>query len=121
MTQNPWRAARDREALEMLGVAIRIARERSGLTQRALEALSGVDQTAISRMERGLRPGMAMVKFARVAQALGGHLLLSQQPAGPASPPTWWPGTDKRREQAESDGHLGAPSGLGEEDGLGQA
>ena len=44
----------DRDALEALGRAVRFARQQSSLTQRELEALTGVDQTAISRMERGV-------------------------------------------------------------------
>ena len=76
------RAERTRDALVMLGQAVRRARTRSALSQRDLEALSGVDQTAISRMERGVAPGMGLDKFARVAAVLVADLLVSE----PASP-----------------------------------
>ena len=79
---NLTRAERTRDALVMLGQAVRRARTRSPLSQRDLEALSGVDQTAISRMERGVAPGMGLDKFARVAAVLVADLLVSD----PASP-----------------------------------
>jgi transcriptional regulator with XRE-family HTH domain len=66
----------DRDALEALGRAVRFARQQSSLTQRELEALTGVDQTAISRMERGVVPGMGLVRFARIAMVLSGSLLV---------------------------------------------
>jgi hypothetical protein len=66
----------DRDALEALGRAVRFARQQSSLTQRTLEALTGVDQTAISRMERGVVPGMGLVRFARIAMVLRGNLLV---------------------------------------------
>jgi transcriptional regulator with XRE-family HTH domain len=76
----PPRGPRDLRALETLGEAVRIARQRCGLTQQALEALTGVDQTAISRMERARVPGMALDKFARVAIVLAAHLLADDVP-----------------------------------------
>jgi hypothetical protein len=60
----------DRRALVILGAGIRIGRRRLGLTQRELAERSGVSQTAISRLERGMVWGMAVVRFARVAWAL---------------------------------------------------
>jgi hypothetical protein len=91
---DPYFAERNHLALERLGQAVRRARERSALSQRALEGLTGVDQTAISRMERGLVPGMALAKFARVAVALDGYLLVSAQgpselPYAPLIPSVW--------------------------------
>jgi transcriptional regulator with XRE-family HTH domain len=76
----PQRTARELGALETLGEAVRIARQRCGLTQRDLEALTDVDQTAISRMERARVPGMALDKFARVAIVLAAHLLADDVP-----------------------------------------
>lgn len=60
----------DRRALVILGAGIRIGRRRMGLTQRELAERSGVSQTAISRLERGMVWGMAVVRLARVAWAL---------------------------------------------------
>ena len=92
----PPRGPRDLRALETLGEAVRIARQRCGLTQQALEALTGVDQTAISRMERARVPGMALDKFARVAIVLAAHLLADDVPPnasrvrlGSFVPPRW--------------------------------
>ena len=68
------------------GTAVRIAVERvSGLawnpqSQRELEVLSGVDQTAISRMERGATAGIALVRFARVIEVLAGPSLFGRCP-----------------------------------------
>ncbi len=59
------------------------AHEPAALSQRDLEALSGVDQTAISRMERGLVPGMRLEKFARVAHRAGRHTCWSSDPPEP--------------------------------------
>ncbi len=44
------------DAVSTLGRAVRLAWLDLGLSQEALEALAGVDQTAISRLERGLAP-----------------------------------------------------------------
>lgn len=54
-----------------LGARLRAAREAAGLSQEQLEARSGVEQTTISKIERGasLRPSFAIV--AALAAALG--------------------------------------------------
>lgn len=59
----------DRTLLD-LGAAIREGRRQHGLTQMQLEALSGVDQTSISRLERGLAPGMKTSRLARILAVL---------------------------------------------------
>jgi transcriptional regulator with XRE-family HTH domain len=56
--------------LREIGVAIREGRRQHGLTQMRLEALSGVDQTSISRLERGLAPGMKVSRLARILAVL---------------------------------------------------
>jgi transcriptional regulator with XRE-family HTH domain len=106
----PIAAYWNREALEMVGRAVRVARIRAGMSQRTLEARSGVDQTAISRLERGLRPQMGVEKFARIALVLGHYLwahdlFTSDDPglmpdarnglrrvpsSSTISPPEWW-------------------------------
>ena len=56
--------------LRELGAAIREGRRQHGLTQMRLEALSGVDQSSISRLERGLAPGMKVSRLARILAVL---------------------------------------------------
>ena len=58
------------QTLLELGAAIREGRRQHGLTQMRLEALSGVDQTSISRLERGLAPGMKVSRLARILAVL---------------------------------------------------
>jgi DNA-binding XRE family transcriptional regulator len=70
----------DRQALEMLGAAVRIGRKRMGLSQDALAASAEVSQTAVSRLERGMVWGMAVVRFARVASVLGPRMPLGGCP-----------------------------------------
>jgi DNA-binding XRE family transcriptional regulator len=60
----------DRRCLVVLGRAVRMARHQRAWSQRELEERSGVDQTTISRIERGLLRGTDLVRFARVAWAL---------------------------------------------------
>ncbi len=93
------------EALEELGAAVRDARQRAGLSQRDLEALSGVDQSSISRMERGRVPGMRLDKLARVAMVLGGLLLV---PVDPVDRGDAWTRLMTRRREA---GVIDAPQG----------
>jgi len=44
-------------------------RRQAGLTQRALEALTGLDQTTISKFERGKLPGLRLHHVARIRLA----------------------------------------------------
>jgi transcriptional regulator with XRE-family HTH domain len=44
-------------------------RRRAGLTQRALEALTGIDQTTICKFERGRLPGLRLHHVARIRLA----------------------------------------------------
>ncbi len=75
-------ADEDRQALQIVGHAVRIARGRAAMSQRELAARAGVSQTAISRMERGLVWGMGVIYFARVARVLGDTLTLGGCPHG---------------------------------------
>lgn len=70
----------DRQALQMLGAAVRIGRERMGLSQDALAGNADLSQTAVSRLERGMVRGMAVVRFARVAWVLGQRMPLGGCP-----------------------------------------
>ncbi|MCY7417331.1 MAG: helix-turn-helix domain-containing protein [Chloroflexi bacterium] len=64
----------NREALEMVGQAVRLARQRASMSQRGLAARAGVGQTTVSRLERGVVPGMGLEMFARVAMVLASDL-----------------------------------------------
>ena len=44
-------------------------RRRAGLTQRAVEALTGIDQTTICKFERGRLPGLRLHHLARIRLA----------------------------------------------------
>ena len=72
----------DRQALAVIGHAVRIARERSALSQRRLAARADVSQSAISRMERGAVRGIGLVYFARVVTALAEAMPLVGCPHG---------------------------------------
>jgi transcriptional regulator with XRE-family HTH domain len=58
------------------GKLVRYARNQASLTQHQLAALSGVSQSSICRLERGLVPSMHAWKLVKVAFALGGRLPL---------------------------------------------
>jgi transcriptional regulator with XRE-family HTH domain len=62
---------RTRAALDDFGQAIRDARNRLSISQMTLERLSGVDQTMISRLERGRSPHASLENVLRIATALG--------------------------------------------------
>lgn len=81
MPQHPTSGS-DQQALAIVGLALRIARERSALSQRGLAVRSGVSQTAISRMERGAVRGMGLIYFARVARALADAMTFVGCPHG---------------------------------------
>jgi DNA-binding Xre family transcriptional regulator len=57
-------------ALLGAGRRVRRARHARGWSQRDLQRATGVHQTVISRLERGLRPGLRLDSFAETLQAL---------------------------------------------------
>ena len=59
------------EALERIGVGLRWARRRRGMTQRQLSMASGVPQSTISRIENGLRPTAKATTIAQLVHVLG--------------------------------------------------
>jgi DNA-binding Xre family transcriptional regulator len=61
-----------REALIRLGVWVKGKRERAGISQGQLERLSGLDQTAISRLENGRLRHLRLHRLAAVLAALDG-------------------------------------------------
>ncbi len=69
-----------RERLAEMCRDIRRARLRAGLSQERLEWMSGVDQTAISRLERGLAARFPLERLARISVALRGELPVATCP-----------------------------------------
>lgn len=63
--------------VDVVGRMVLDARRRANLTQGQLERMSGVDQTTISRLERGRLPGITLGRLAAIlgalALALGGR------------------------------------------------
>ena len=65
----------DEEAfLEQLGVRVRRARARAGLTRRRLSQLSGVSERFLAQLESG-EGNISIVLIRRVAAALGTELV----------------------------------------------
>lgn len=73
---------RDTSALQMLGHAVRIGRQRAALSQRSLAAISEVSQSGISRLERGRVWGMGAIYLARIIWTLRDALPLGGCPHG---------------------------------------
>ena len=63
-----------RAKLVEFGALLRAARQRVGMTQMALEERSGVDQTLISRVERGMAAGCSLHRLLALSDALGRDL-----------------------------------------------
>lgn len=62
----PFRGPWSDEVVLWFGEWLRRQRRAASLSQRKLERLSGVDQTTISRIETGQRPGVRLVVVARL-------------------------------------------------------
>jgi transcriptional regulator with XRE-family HTH domain len=94
--RSPWGEPAILDGLKVFGERLRNARYRLSLSQTRLEELSGVDQTSISRLERGLAPRFPAEKLIRLSQALGVELPLG---ACPHDHPCRWqaPGQATRR------------------------
>src|SRR5258708_23021665 len=54
-----------------VGARVREARERAGLSQRAVEDASGISQSTLHRVETGKHTTATLADFDRIAQALG--------------------------------------------------
>jgi transcriptional regulator with XRE-family HTH domain len=81
-----------RRGLRLIGRLVLRRRHLLGLSQRQLEALSGIDQTLISRLENGRLGSLRWMRFARLVAALGG---LGETIANPATRGTL-PARDER-------------------------
>lgn len=79
----PELIARHRErlsALDQLGELLkqlRAAREERGLSLADLTDLTGMDRSAISKLETGQRPNPTVETLVRYAEAVGKHLVVS--------------------------------------------
>jgi transcriptional regulator with XRE-family HTH domain len=80
-----------REALRVLGSVFLRIRSARGLTQRQLEARSGVSQSVICRFENGKAPWLAAVQIARLLAALDLEpgLMGFEEKAVPSPVPGW--------------------------------
>jgi transcriptional regulator with XRE-family HTH domain len=72
----PWEDedfdTRQQRGFHLLGRTIRRRRASLGLSQRQLEAISGIDQTVISRIENGRQTGLRWVRLAQLVDAMDG-------------------------------------------------
>ena len=63
---------RTRRGFGLIGEAVRSRRLRLRISQRQLEAMCGVDQTVISRLENGRLASLRWSRFADLVDALDG-------------------------------------------------
>ena len=64
------------EVSVMVGNAVAAARARSGLSQNELSAMTGIDQSDLSKIERGVS-NPSIGTLTRIAEAMGGELQVS--------------------------------------------
>ncbi|MBA2381021.1 MAG: helix-turn-helix transcriptional regulator [Chloroflexi bacterium] len=74
--RDPWIDPAVQAALDRVGDQIRDGRNFLSMSQAQLERLSGLDQTAISRLEHGLMPGLRLHRLAAVLAVLDGLRLV---------------------------------------------
>jgi transcriptional regulator with XRE-family HTH domain len=61
---------RTRRVLDRIGRTTMLARVGQGLSQRGLEALTGIDQSTICRLENGAAAGLRLDKLATIIAVL---------------------------------------------------
>lgn len=71
-----------RSSIARLCEELRRSRRASGLSQAAVASAAGVSRSWLSRIERGQRPDIPLVVFARVAAAVGLSVSLRAYPSG---------------------------------------
>ncbi len=75
--RTPWKGSRylvwPVPEMVIVGARFRNGRRQAGLSQRRLAELSGISQSGISRLERGLATGMIAERVIRIATAIGPH------------------------------------------------
>ena len=68
--------------MRRIGAATRRQRQRHHLSQRNIEGMTGIDQTTLSRFERGERVGIRFARFALLVETLGGLDFGGYRPVG---------------------------------------
>ena len=68
------------DLLRRFGAELRRCRHHAGLSQMTLAALSGVPQSTISRMERGMAARVPLLKIVLLSEALGLRLPMAYCP-----------------------------------------
>ena len=66
-----------REELETLVQELKAAREAQGLSLADLSRLTGMDRSALSKLETGQRPNPTLETLARYAEAVGRRLVVA--------------------------------------------
>jgi transcriptional regulator with XRE-family HTH domain len=105
----PTDPIRRRPALAKLGRAVLQLRLYLGWSQKDLEARSGVDQTTISRLERGKQRGLSIRRLAKILDALQvGEIVFDKRPSVPQTDlEIMLYGDSWKRAVAEADRRLG--------------
>lgn len=67
-----WEDSPTARGMRLIGARVRSRRIAAKLSQRQLELMTGIDQTAISRLENGRLFGLRWSRFGRLVAALGG-------------------------------------------------
>ena len=63
--------------LESLLPELKMARERSGLSLADMTRLTGMDRSALSKLETGQRPNPTLESLVRYAEAVGKRLVVA--------------------------------------------
>lgn len=69
-------------AVKAVCAALRLAREEQGLSLGDMERLTGIDRSALSKLERGQRPNVTFDTLGRYAAALGKEIRIDLADAG---------------------------------------
>ena len=78
----PRERLKDRSELAKVLGQLKAARERSGLSLSDLTELTGMDRSALSKLEKGKRANPTFETLARYAEAFGKHLQLKLADTG---------------------------------------
>lgn len=63
-------------AVKSVCTALKVAREEQGLSLGDVERLTGIDRSALSKLERGERPNVTCETLGRYAAALGKQIVI---------------------------------------------
>ncbi len=70
-------------AVRAVCAALKLAREEKGLSLGDIEQMTGIDRSALSKLERGERPNVTFETLGRYAAALGKQLVVGLTDAKP--------------------------------------